>query len=110
MSIVKRAYQAADLVNGAVHLTHPTIVQAAYLCRVNRTYVGWAMKRMNERTGIESGWVPLVPAQPKRKPNLPVVPVIYDDATVVDFVRKVGINRVINAACAVESVMLEAAE
>ena len=112
LSIVKRAYKAADLVNGALHLINPTIVQAAHVCRVNRTYVGWAMKRTNERTDIELGWMPLVPSHPKKKSNLPVIPVVYDTAEIVEFVRKVGINRVINAAIEVENIdhMLHAAE
>jgi hypothetical protein len=70
LSIVKRAFQAADLVSGKLQLINPTALQAAWLSRVNRTYVGWALKRIDERADIESGWLPLVPPPARSSKSL----------------------------------------
>ena len=40
---------------------------------------------------------------PKKKSAPPVIPVVYDQADVINFVRRVGIGLVLDAACAVEA-------
>jgi hypothetical protein len=62
MTLVKRAFTAADLVLGAKRLVEPTVVQAAALARISRAYAGWAVKRMDERLDIERVLIPLVPS------------------------------------------------
>src|SRR5262245_32227416 len=92
---MQRAYLAADLHSGKVRLTAPTLVQAASIARVDRTAAWWASNRQEERAAIVSGLLPLVPPRPSNKPSLPV-PVV-DDAKIVDFVRTVGVSRVLDA-------------
>ena len=107
LGLIKRAFLAADLHLDVKHPTALTQIQAAMLARVNRTYVNWAVKRQAERAEIERGLIPLVPAAPVRAngngtalvaPNVGI-----DDATVVSFVRNVGVARVLEAAVAVEA-------
>jgi hypothetical protein len=99
-SLIERAFHAADLVVGATTLQRPTVVQAAELWRVNRTYVAWAIKRWDNRGGIEAGLMALVPP---RVLALPAPRVAIDDVQIIDFVRNVGISRVLDAAVAVEA-------
>jgi hypothetical protein len=77
---------------------------------VNRTYVHWAIKRQAERTQIEAGLVPLVPPPARRilreaPDDIPVPAIAIPDVELIDFVRSVGVDRVLNAA-----VMAEAAQ
>ena len=44
-SLHERAFEAADLFNDTSLFVRPTIIQSAELWRVNRSYVGWALKR-----------------------------------------------------------------
>jgi len=93
-----RAFMAADLHLGTSVLTAPTQPQAAALARVNARYVYWGVKRQAERADIEAGRIPLIP---NPKTNGMTASGI-DDAGLVQFVRSVGIDRVIHAAIAVE--------
>src|SRR6516225_7359352 len=70
-SRVDRAFFAADLYFGAKRLTMPTLVQAAILAGVNRTYAFWATKPQAQRARaeIERGLIPLVPLQHVQKSN-----------------------------------------
>jgi hypothetical protein len=100
-TLTQRAFHAADLVLGATRLQRPTVVQAAALWRVNRTYVHWAIRQQDGRGLIEVGTMPLVPrrvvlALPAPKPTI-------DDSTLIDLVRNVGVARVLDAAVAVEA-------
>jgi hypothetical protein len=104
---VKRAFIAADLHLGASFLTAPTQTQAAALARVNSSYVCWALKRQAERAEIERGHTPLIPPHgevvvPKTNGTTHTTASGIDDAGLVQFVRSVGIDRVIHAAIAVE--------
>jgi hypothetical protein len=108
--LIRRAFDAADLYLGAKQFTEPTVVQSALLARVNRTYVHWAIKRQAERTQIEAGLVPLVPPPARRilreaPDDIPVPAIAIPDVELIDFVRSVGVDRVLNAA-----VMAEAAQ
>lgn len=96
--LVERAFVAWDLISGAHYLVSPTITQAAGLARVNRTYAFWAGQREAHRAQILSGELPLVPARPK-----PLLVPAVDDAVILDFVKQVGIDRVLNAAVAAEA-------
>ena len=85
-------------------LVNLTKSQVARLWRVTPAYVAWALKRMRERFVIESGLVPLVPPPPSSPKKLPLLPVpMVDDAEIVEFVRRVGVDRVLDAAVAVEA-------
>lgn len=101
-SIVERAYLSADLHVGARFLVAPTVLQAAALARVNVTYVHHALKQAGNRFWIENGHMPLVPPRIK-EPKVPMVPEVYDQAAIIDFVRRIGIGPVLDAACAVEA-------
>jgi hypothetical protein len=105
-STVILAFIAADLVREVKHLVAPTQVQAAWLAQVNRGAVYWALKRQADRAEIERGHTPLVPSRgevvvPKTNGTTHTTNGI-DDAGLVQFVRSVGIDRVIHAAIAVE--------
>ena len=104
---VVRAFIAADLHAGIKRLIRPTLVQSALLAGVNRTYAFWADKRRAERAEIEAGLIPLVPASSVPKANGSTLPmsitVQIPDCDLIDFVRTVGVNRVLEAAVAVEA-------
>jgi hypothetical protein len=97
LSSVERAFLASDLVSGNKRLIQPTIVQAAMLARVNKTYAWWATQQQDNRFDIEAGYLPLVP-QRETKPSVPL-----SDGDLFDIVRAAGIGRVLEAACAVEA-------
>jgi hypothetical protein len=100
-SRIERAFMAADLFTGAKVLTEPTVVQAASLAGVNRTYAHWAVKRLN---GLRSaGFVPLMPHAAPKAENLPVPRIEIPDFEHVEFVRSVGVNRVLDAAVLAEA-------
>jgi hypothetical protein len=106
-STVVRAFIGADLVSGVRTLVGPNQNQAAGLARVSSVYVHWALKRLADRAEIERGHIPLVPPHgevvvPKTNGATPTTTSGIDDAGLVQFVRSVGIDRVIHAAIAVE--------
>jgi hypothetical protein len=102
---VAHAFFACDLYTEAKKLTKPTMLQAAYLARVNVTYAWWAFKRQAERAAIEAGAIPLVPS-PLAKTNgtaltVPLVPDI-DDMELLHIAKRVGTDRMLAAAMAAE--------
>ena len=103
---IGRAFIAADLYLGATQLIKPTVTQTALLAGVNRNYAHCAIKRQAERAEIEAGRIPLVPA-PFPKANGSTLPASITgqmpDSDLIDFVRSVGVNRVLEAAVAVEA-------
>jgi hypothetical protein len=103
---VAHAFFAGDLVLGKTQLVRPTVTQAAVLAGVNRAYVHWALKRQAERAAIEAGLIPLVPP-PLPKADGSALPMSITgqmpDSDLIDFVRSVGVNRVLEAAVAVET-------
>ena len=103
-STVIRAFIGADLVSGVRTPVGLNQNQAAELARVSPVYVHWALKRGAERADIERGHTPLIP--PHGEVNAPktngATASGIDDAGLVQFVRSVGIDRVIHAAIAVE--------
>jgi hypothetical protein len=106
-SRVDRAFFAADLYFGAKRLTMPTLVQAALLAGVNRTYAFWATKPQAQRARpeIEAGLMPLVPAVPARTNGKDTVhPVVsdadIDDAELMHIANLVGADRWLAAAIA----------
>ena len=105
-SRVVRAFYAADLHSGGTLLVKPTMLQAAFIARVSPAYAWAAEKRMAERFEIEFGYVPLVPPSVS-KANGNTLPASITghvaDSDVIAFVRSVGINRVLEAAVAVEA-------
>jgi hypothetical protein len=108
-SMAIRSFIGADLVRGVHYPFMLTQIQAAALARVNRNYVYWALKRQAERAEIERGHIPLIPPHgevvaPKTNGTAPTAAPAsgIDDAGLVQFVRSVGIDRVIHAAIAVE--------
>ena len=103
-STVIRAFIGADLVSGVRCPVGLNQNQAAELARVSPVYVHWALKRGAERADIERGHTPLIPPHGEviaPKTNGATASGI-DDAGLVQFVRSVGIDRVIHAAIAVE--------
>ena len=104
-SRVDRAFFAADLFSGAKRLAMPTLVQAALLAGVNRTYAFWATKPQAQRARaeIEAGLVPLVPAAPARTNGNGTVPPVVpdggiDDAQLMHIAHLVGPDRMLAAA------------
>jgi hypothetical protein len=87
------------------------------LARVNFTYVHYAVKRQAERAEIERGLIPLVPPHLGRKtnghdrPTINAIKALQDtlrsipilDSELINFVRSVGVNRVLEAAVAAEA-------
>ena len=102
LSLIERAFLAADLVTGAKYLVDPTQTQGAALARVNRTYVHWAVKRSTWRWEIERGLLPLIPTT-NGTTLAPTPESGIDDSGLVQIVRSVGVNRVLEAAIAAEA-------
>jgi hypothetical protein len=123
LSLVKKAFVGADLTTGRRPLVVPTVLQSAMLARVKPTYVHYALKRQDERAAIEAGLVPLVP--PHTKDSIPPVVTIVtgnghvpplsngnganghplsviEDSSLFDLIASIGVNRVLDTACAVE--------
>jgi hypothetical protein len=104
---VAHAFFACDLYTGAKELTKPTMLQSAYLARVNVTYAWWAFKRQVERAAIEAGSIPLVPS-PLVKANgtaLTVAPApasVINDMDLIHIAKHVGTDRMLAAAMAAE--------
>jgi hypothetical protein len=99
---VGKAFVGAGLVHKARVLTDPTIVQAAMLARVNRTYVFWAVKRWEQREKILAGLLPLVPPFIP-KPVTLITPETITDAELAEVIRKAGITRTLDVAAMVEA-------
>ncbi|MDA9424027.1 hypothetical protein [Bradyrhizobium sp. CCBAU 53380] len=98
---IGRAFLAADLHLGLRTLREPTIVQAAYLARVNRTYAFWAVKRFPNRAEIEAGLLPLVPPA---KPKLSIITSdTVSDLELAEMIRKVGVEHTFEVMMAVEA-------
>jgi hypothetical protein len=104
---VDRAFLAADLYFGAKRLAMPTLVQAATLAGVNRTYAFWATKPQAQRARaeIEAGLMPLVPAAPARtNGNGTAVSIMpdagIDDTELMHIANLVGADRMLAAAIA----------
>jgi|SRR6516164_2283513 hypothetical protein len=91
LSLVERAYAAADLHKGNVLLVQPTVLQSAALYRVNPTYVHCALKRPNDRKLVESGAVPFTLPVVKALPA-PVSP----QQRLADVVAEVGVTGTLN--------------
>jgi len=109
-SRVDRAFFAADLYFGAKRLAMPTLVQAALLAGVNRTYAFWATKPQAQRARaeIEAGLVPLVPAGTAHTNGTDAVrPTVsdvgIDDAQLMHIAHLVGPDRMLAAAAAAEA-------
>jgi hypothetical protein len=85
-------------------LTHPTLSQAALLARVNESYASWANTRLAERAAIESGLIPLVPGAGGRKAvDLPTLRTIPDDCALIEWIRSIGVERLLDLASAAEA-------
>jgi hypothetical protein len=116
-SHVERAFLAADLYLGAKRLTRPTLLQAAALGRVSRTYVQLAAnpRAQQARADIEAGCVPLVPVRGANghdsRPTINAIKALHRallsipilDSDLVTLVRSVGVDRVLDAAVAAEA-------
>jgi hypothetical protein len=105
---IERAFLAADLHTGAKGLVEPTVSQSALLTDVNRTYAWWAVKRQAERTQIEAGLVPLIPASSvahaaNGNNGLPALAIEIPDFELIEFVCSVGVDRVLDAAVVAEA-------
>jgi hypothetical protein len=91
----KRAFRAADLVNGKRCMTDFTVGQAAYLYGVSPSYVHWALNRMVDRIPIETGVLPLVPRlAPSRQEQLARV--------VTQIVNRYGLDATLTTLAAAE--------
>jgi hypothetical protein len=106
-STVIRAFIGADLVSGVRTPVGLNQNQAAGLARVSPVYVHWALKRASERAEIERGHAPLIPPHgevvvPKTN-GATLTTNGIDDAGLIQLVRSVGVNRVLNAAIAVDA-------
>jgi hypothetical protein len=94
------AFLGSDFWTGIYRLEEPSLEQSAFLAGSTVSNVWWATEREEYRKEILSYRMPLVPVRIK-KPKV-LVPVVYDDAEVLNYVRTVGVSRVLDAAVAVE--------
>jgi hypothetical protein len=92
LSLVARAFLAADLRSGAKVLTEPTLQQVATLARVNVSYCWWAERRKEKRWMIEAGFTPLVPATPARPTGTALAVVANDNEPGIRLADCIGIG------------------
>jgi hypothetical protein len=100
------AFIGADLVTGAKAFKAPTVAQAAMLARTNRTYVFHALQRLALREDIEAGFFPLVPpnhVDVQAANGCETSKTFVSDADLTRVIRAVGVNRVLEAAIAVDA-------
>lgn len=100
---IGKAFLAADLLLGARTLCDPTLLQCASLCRVNRAYVHWAVKRYGQRAEIEAGLLPLVPRVAAKPAPFIATDDTISDAELADMIRSAGIARTIDIAAQIEA-------
>lgn len=94
----ERAFWGADFYRGEKYLVEPTLAQVTFLAGAgSTTSVWWAFQRELDRDEIMKGLLPLVPPR-VAKPKAPV-----SDPEIIDFVRSVGVARVLDAAVVVEA-------
>jgi hypothetical protein len=104
LSPIKRSFLAGvDLYTGMVRPVDLTMVQCAALARTNPTAAWWAFRRQNERIAIESGEIPLVPARSRIIKANRHIPDDLDDTMLFEIGRRVGSERMLTAAAAVEA-------
>jgi hypothetical protein len=94
---LQRAFLAADLHAGKCRLSAPTVVQAAWIARVDRTAAWWASLRQAERAAIVDGSLPLVPPRTRAR--------TVTDNELADTIRAAGIERTLMVASQVETAM-----
>jgi hypothetical protein len=107
------AFAGADLYAGRKQLVEPSLAQSALVTGSDASSVWWALRREDYREAIIAGELPLVPARTKAPPLVPgtngssALPAsitgMIADSDVISFVRSVGVNRVLKAACLLES-------
>jgi hypothetical protein len=96
----EREFWGADLYRGKKYLVEPTLAQAMLLAGAGSTTgVWWALGRQQYREEILRGLLPLVPPRATKSKT----PASVSDGDLFNFVRDVGIGRVLEAACAVEA-------
>ena len=100
---VHRAFVGADLHLGTRVLETPTVVQSAFLARTNRTYVHWALERMEQRAAIEAKLLPLVPPVIAKPVPFITTDDMIPDVVLADMIRKAGITRTIDIAAQIEA-------
>ena len=103
LSASARACLAADLVDGRVILKGLTAKAIAGLCDVNIGYVDRALRLTPEqRSEVRRGVRPLV--QPRTRKREPVVDWgAVDDGVIVEAIRRIGLERTLDAAVEVEA-------
>jgi hypothetical protein len=103
MSAAERACVAADIVDGRVVLQGLTVKAIAALVGVNVGYVDRALRLAPEqRAEVSRGARPL-PAQ-KHTNDRPINWNAVDDDVLVEAIRRIGIDRALNAAVAAETI------
>jgi hypothetical protein len=102
MSAAERAVLAADIIDGRIVLQGLTVKTIAALVGVNVGYVEHALRLTPaQRQEVCDGDRPLVLPRP-RKHRAPVDWGAVGDAELAEAIRKIGIDRAINAAIVAE--------
>jgi hypothetical protein len=100
-----RACLAVDLYLGRKRLIHPTMPIAAFAARIHPVCAWQEYRCQLDKEAIQArrmnGAAPA--ASPTTVPSPSPASQEVNDREVVDFVRAVGVGRVIEAACAVEA-------
>jgi hypothetical protein len=102
---IDRDFLGADLHAGKLLLIEPTLGQCSMLVRANRIAVSWAFKRLGERAEIQAGYIPLVPpkiTEQDRRQNAQAFIDAIPEADLINFVRSVGVGRILDAAVKAE--------
>jgi hypothetical protein len=101
MSAAERACLGADIVDGRIVLQGLTVKAIAALVGVNVGYVDHALRLTPEqRAEVCRGSRPLV--LPRTRGPAPIDWAKIDDATLVEAVRRIGLERTLDAAIAAD--------
>ena len=107
-SAAARALLAAEIIDGKIIVQGLTIKAVATIagCSVGSVFAALRLTP-EQREAVERGQRPLVLPQPPA-PSMAIDWTKVDDETLTDTVRQVGIERVLEAAAAVERVTIRA--
>ena len=101
MSPSERAVMAADILDGRIVVMGLTRRIVTAMCRATPNYVDAALRCTPEqRAAIARGERPLI--RPRPRATAPIDWATIDDATLVEAVRRIGLERTLDAAIAAD--------
>jgi hypothetical protein len=99
----QRAVIAAEIIDGRLVIVGLTAKSVTTLCGANTNYVAAALKCTPEqRAAVAAGDRPLIQPQSRARAAAAINWGTVDDDTLIEAIRRIGLERTIEAAVAVE--------